>query len=352
MGRRGRRPHNGLLTEREHEVLDLIRLGLSNAEIADRMSIARETVKWHVSEILSKLGVETREAAAAWQPEELVGGRPLRLGGMPLLFRLAGAGLVAATVAGVAVFGWAVVQTSGGDGDQAIAATASSQPEQLVSERGNSTPTPNGTPAPPGSGGPQTPTPKAISIGAVAPSPLRPPTPTPQHSFDNRPNEGGTPIPGSHTPTPTPTPPPPPQSTEHDVVPTLTPQILTPTPIVYPTIPDRGPPPTPTPRCVDDWDCDGWPDEVEQQYGSQAYWEYSTPENADFDVAYGQSTCSDGYDNDRDNWTDGTDGGCGGSESPTPTPQFTPTARPSTPTPPPWSPEPPTPTFSPFPLPT
>jgi hypothetical protein len=68
---------------------------------------------------------------------------------------------------------------------------------------------------------------------------------------------------------------------------------------------------------------------VEEQYGSQAFWEYSTPENADFDVAYGQSTCSDGFDNDVDGWTDGADAGCGGSEVPTPTPQFTPTPLPT-----------------------
>jgi DNA-binding CsgD family transcriptional regulator len=332
MGRRGRRPQNGLLTEREHEVLDLIRLGLSNAEIADRLAIARETVKWHVSEILSKLGVETREAAAAWQQEDYLEGRSLRRfgGGVPLLLRLAGVSMVAATVAGVAVFGWAVVQTSGdGDGDQAIAATASSQPEQLVSERGSATPTPRGSIG--------TPTPTAEAIEPGAPSPLHPPTPTPtSRPIDFWPpptgltappgTQGPTPVILTPTPTPTPTPILQPPSTEHDTPPTLTPP---PTPTPPPTIPDRGLPPTPTPRCPDDWDCDGWSDTVEEQYGSQAFWEYSTPEGADFDVAYGQSTCSDGFDNDLDGWLDGADAGCGGSEVPTPTPRFTPTPLPT-----------------------
>jgi DNA-binding CsgD family transcriptional regulator len=319
MGRRGRRPHNGLLTEREYEVLDLIRLGLSNAEIADRLAIARETVKWHVSEILSKLGVETREEAAAWQPEEVLDERPLRLGGNPLLFRLAGASLIAATVAGVAVFGWAVVQTSGGDdGEQAIAATASSQPGQPVSERGNSTPTPFGPPAPPGIGTP-TPTFYQGQVVTMTPPPnvdvgLPDCCPLPRYGGTEIPTEN--PTPALVTPTPTATPTQSPPSTDHGPTPP-------------PTIPDRGLPPTPTPRCPDDWDCDGWPDEVEQQYGSQWTWEYSTPENADFDVAYGQSTCSDGFDNDVDGWTDGADGGCGGSEVPTPTPRFTPTPLPT-----------------------
>jgi hypothetical protein len=224
-------------------VLDLIRLGLSNAEIADRLAIARETVKWHVSEILSKLGVETREAAAAWQQEELLEGRSLRrLGGVPLALRLAGASLVAATVAGVAVFGWAVISTSGGDdGEQAVAATASSSQAELVSERGSSTPTPFGTPPLFG-----TPTPTAVALEPGAPSPLAPPTPTltPLVLFDNWPIDGGTPLPTSDpipvlvTPTPTATPKLQPPSTEHDTPPTPSPPEPGPTEI--------GTTPTPT----------------------------------------------------------------------------------------------------------
>ncbi len=70
MGRRGRPPYPDILTPREWDVLGLVREGLSNPQIADRLGIGRETVKHHVSEILSKLGVSSREEAALWQPEE------------------------------------------------------------------------------------------------------------------------------------------------------------------------------------------------------------------------------------------------------------------------------------------
>ncbi|MFF0991393.1 LuxR C-terminal-related transcriptional regulator [Kocuria nitroreducens] len=60
------RPRNGgELTSREHEVLDLITLGMSNARIARALGISEKTAGHHVSRILMKLGVHNRTEAAA-----------------------------------------------------------------------------------------------------------------------------------------------------------------------------------------------------------------------------------------------------------------------------------------------
>lgn len=57
---------NGLLTEQEQRVLALVANGRTNAQIAEALTIAESTVARHVHNILTKLDLSNRVAAAAW----------------------------------------------------------------------------------------------------------------------------------------------------------------------------------------------------------------------------------------------------------------------------------------------
>ncbi len=111
MGKRGRRPHPDILTPREWEVLDLLRQRLTNEQIAERLGITLDGAKYHVSEILSKLGVGTREDAARWRGEH----RPWweRLIALPTAAKIAGAFTLIAAAAALAVLAWGVAETGG-----------------------------------------------------------------------------------------------------------------------------------------------------------------------------------------------------------------------------------------------
>jgi two-component system, NarL family, nitrate/nitrite response regulator NarP len=53
------------LTDREREVLELIALGMTNKEIANKLTITANTVKRHLKSLFTKLNVNTRSAASA-----------------------------------------------------------------------------------------------------------------------------------------------------------------------------------------------------------------------------------------------------------------------------------------------
>ena len=54
------------LTERQREVAALIAEGLSNQDIADRLSLERHTVSDHVAQILWRLGATDRVQVVIW----------------------------------------------------------------------------------------------------------------------------------------------------------------------------------------------------------------------------------------------------------------------------------------------
>ncbi len=59
------------LTDREREVLLLVRDGLANKQIARRLGIAERTVKAHLTSVFQRLGVTDRTQAALWANEHL-----------------------------------------------------------------------------------------------------------------------------------------------------------------------------------------------------------------------------------------------------------------------------------------
>ena len=99
------RPRYPGLTPREQEVYDLLRQGLTNREIAERLGISLDGAKYHVSQILMKLDVSTREEAAALGARR----RVLGLAGIGALFRKLTLASVTKTTAAVVVFGAIVV---------------------------------------------------------------------------------------------------------------------------------------------------------------------------------------------------------------------------------------------------
>jgi len=65
LARAVRQPRRDRLTAREREILALLAEGLANRAIAERLGITERTVKFHVAEILARLGASNRAQAVA-----------------------------------------------------------------------------------------------------------------------------------------------------------------------------------------------------------------------------------------------------------------------------------------------
>ncbi len=119
------------LSPRQREVIELVARGRTNAEIAESLGISLDGAKYHVREILGKLGVESREeAAAAWRASRTPSGRirqmSLGLAGMrgaPIVW--AGAASFVVAIAAVVVL---VALRQGDDAPAALPDVETSTP--------------------------------------------------------------------------------------------------------------------------------------------------------------------------------------------------------------------------------
>jgi DNA-binding CsgD family transcriptional regulator len=64
--RRGRPPHDDLLTPMEWTTVEWVRHGLSNRQIAERRGVGVDAVKFHVGNVLAKLGLDSRRQLRRW----------------------------------------------------------------------------------------------------------------------------------------------------------------------------------------------------------------------------------------------------------------------------------------------
>jgi DNA-binding CsgD family transcriptional regulator/predicted enzyme related to lactoylglutathione lyase len=64
---RGRPRHDDVLTPAEWRIVNAVRHGLSNGQIAKRRGISLDAVKFHVANAIAKLGLEDRRALRQWR---------------------------------------------------------------------------------------------------------------------------------------------------------------------------------------------------------------------------------------------------------------------------------------------
>lgn len=117
-------------------MLGLLRAGLSDQQIAERLDLTLAGAKYHVSEILTKLGVESRADAAAWETVEP--SRPWwqRIVALSLAAKLAGGTVIVAAAIGVGVLAWGVASAGSDEGGSIVppgsSPTATDAPTQAT----------------------------------------------------------------------------------------------------------------------------------------------------------------------------------------------------------------------------
>ena len=181
---RGGRPrHPDVLTPAEWRVLEALREGGTNADIAGRLGLSLDTVKTHISNMLAKLELRDRRSLAAWRPEERRG-RLRAVFGVPAALvtiarpvawvgigTAAAAGVTVAVVAAVVAVAVVLVVVPG-DGEPSAVVRA-----PLASSEATSAPAPTSTVAPTATA-PPTPAATAPPTPAATPTPTATPTPS------------------------------------------------------------------------------------------------------------------------------------------------------------------------------
>ncbi|HZP58536.1 MAG TPA: LuxR C-terminal-related transcriptional regulator [Dehalococcoidia bacterium] len=140
MRTRGRPRHPEVLTPRQQDVLRYLQQGLTNEEIAGRLGISADGVKFHVSEILARLGVNSRYEAAQWQPEAGRRRWALALAPFAALQRLKLNALTAAATglavlfvaAGIGALAWGIARTGGGRHAEPRATLGAADPDLVI----------------------------------------------------------------------------------------------------------------------------------------------------------------------------------------------------------------------------
>jgi DNA-binding CsgD family transcriptional regulator len=64
--KRGRPPHDDILTKTEWSIVHAVQHGMTTREIAKRRGVSFDAVKFHIDNAMSKLGVSNRQALRRW----------------------------------------------------------------------------------------------------------------------------------------------------------------------------------------------------------------------------------------------------------------------------------------------
>lgn len=132
------------LTPRQREVIELMAKGKTNAQIGDALGISLDGAKWHVGEILSVLGVDTREqAVVVWRERARLDrrvGRAARAISPIAGLKLIGAGAATVLVAGTAAGVWLLL-ANGSDDSSSMPDASPSATAEATSAPSTATPT-------------------------------------------------------------------------------------------------------------------------------------------------------------------------------------------------------------------